>query len=71
LENYIVRIYRRDHDESAKVAGIVLPGLWNLLKQTRSRHLKILNYLNVKSRLGGLIPFRYVRCEFIWMTMKT
>jgi hypothetical protein len=23
LENYIVRIYRRDHDESAKVAGIV------------------------------------------------
>ena len=23
MENYIVRIYRRDHDESAKVAGIV------------------------------------------------
>ena len=23
MENYIVRIYRRDHDESANVAGIV------------------------------------------------
>jgi hypothetical protein len=23
LENYIVRIYRRDHDESIKVVGIV------------------------------------------------
>lgn len=23
MENYIVRIYRRDHDESVKVAGIV------------------------------------------------